>query len=126
VRWAALYLDVNWIVHASVRHIIDRRIVAQQTETWHNLGEFLDGFEMPEDRSLITEAAAEDRTIPNPEIQLADVVLKLRNQHLEHQIASLTQKVSQPETADADKVQLLQQQQQLRAQKRSPLATLEK
>ena len=50
-------------------------------------------------RSLVTEAVAEDRKIPNPETQLADVALKLRNQFLDRQIAALTQKISQPETA---------------------------
>ena len=80
------------------------RLAAQRTETWHSLAEFLDGCESAEQRSLITEAVAEERKIPNPETQLADVTLKLRNQFLDRQIAALTQKISQPETGDDEKI----------------------
>jgi hypothetical protein len=121
VRWAAMHLDIRWISHASVRQIVDRRIAAQEHETWHSLGEFLDSCELPEERSLITEAVTEDRKIPNPETQLADVALKLRNHFLDRQIGALTQKISHPDTADAERNQLLQQQQQLKLQKRAPL-----
>ncbi len=125
MRWAALHLDVNWIAHPQVRQLVDLRLAAQEHETWHNLAEFLDSCESAEQRSLITEAVAEDRKIPNPETQLADMTLKLRNQFLDRQIGALTQKISSPEVADAEKMQLLQQQQQLKSQKRSPLAPIQ-
>ena len=64
--------------------------------------------------------------MPNPEIQLADVTRKLRDQFLEQQIAALTQKISSPEIADAQKLEFLHEQQRLKQQKRSPLAPLEK
>jgi len=121
-RWAARHLDVNWIAHAPVRHLVDLRLAAQEHETWHSLADFLDACESAEQRSLITEAVANDREMPNPETQLADVALKLRNQFFDRQIAALTQKISQPETADAEKVRLLQEQQSLKLQKRLPLA----
>jgi DNA primase len=122
-RWAALHLDVNWIAHAAVRQLVDLRLAAQEHETWHSLADFLDACESAEQRSLITEAVAEDRKMPNPETQLADVALKLRNQFLDRQIAALTQKISQPETADDERVALLREQLKLKEQKRSPLAS---
>jgi DNA primase len=123
-RWTAAYLDVNWIAHALVRRIVERRISTVAQGGGHNLAAFLDDFEVPDERNLITEAAAEDRPIPNPETQLADVILKLRNQSLDREIGALTQKVSQPETPDPDKLQLLQEQQRLKLRKRSPLEPL--
>ena len=72
-------------------------------------------------RGLVTEAVAEDRKLPNPDQQLADVVLKLRNQFLDRQIAASIQRASQPETSEADRMELLRQQQELRQQKRAPL-----
>jgi hypothetical protein len=72
-------------------------------------------------RNLITEAVAEDRKIPNPEQQMADVTLKLRNQFLDRQIAVLTQKAAQPEISDAEKIELLRTQEKLRQQKRAKL-----
>src|SRR5208337_3758554 len=68
--WVALHLDVNWIAHPPARKIIEQRLAAQTTETWKSLAAFLDECETPEMRSLVTEAVAEDRKIPNPEQQL--------------------------------------------------------
>ncbi len=124
VPTAALNLDPNWILHPHVRQLIDLRLAAQEHETWHSVSEFLDSCELAEQRSLITEAVTADRKFRNPETRLADMTLKLRNQFLDRHIGALTQKISSPETADAEKIQLLQEQQQLKSQKRSPLAPL--
>jgi DNA primase len=126
VATAALNLEANWISHPQIRQLVDLRLAAQEHETWHSLTEFLDSCESSEQRSLITEAVAADRKIPNPEIQLADMTLKLRNQFLDRQIGALTQKISQPDLADDERVALLREQLKLKEQKRSPLAPLEK
>ena len=126
VAVAMLNLDVNWILHPHIRQIVDLRFAAQEHKTWHNLAEFLDSCESAEQRSLITEAVTEDRKIPNPETQLTDMALKLRNQFLDRQIGALTQKISQPQIADDEKVALLREQMQLKEQKRLPLSPLEK
>lgn len=122
VAWAALHLDMNWISHPLARQIVERRLAAQVNETWKSLAAFLDECGTPEMRALVTEAVADDRKLPNPDQQLADVTLKLRNQYLDRQITALTQKASQPEVADVEKVELLRDQQKLRDQKRVPLA----
>jgi DNA primase len=121
VGWLALHLDVNWILHPLVRQIIEKRLTAQTNESWKSLAAFLDECESPEMRSLVTEAVAEDRKIPNPDQQLGDVVLKLRNQFLDRQIAASIQRASQPEMGEAGGVELLREQQTLRQQKRASL-----
>jgi len=121
VAWAALHLDANWISNPLARQIVTQRLAAQTNETWKSLAAFLDECESPEMRGLVTEAVAEDRKLPNPDQQLADVTLKLRNQSLDRQITVLNQKASLPETSDAEKVQLLREQQELRQQKRASL-----
>jgi DNA primase len=121
VGWAALHLDVNWISHPFVRQIVERRLTAQTNETWQSLAAFLDECESSGMRGLVTEAVAEDRKIPNPDQQLGDVILKLRNQFLDRQIAASVQRASQSETSEADRMELLRQQQELRHQKRAPL-----
>ena len=122
--WAALHLDVNWISHPVARQIIGQRLAAQADESWKSLAAFVDSCDSAEMRSLVTEAAAEDRKIPNPEQQLADVAMKLRNQFLDRQIAALTQKASQPEMPEAEQTELLRQRENLRGQKRAPLSPL--
>jgi DNA primase len=126
VAWTAAHLDLNWISHLATRQTIDLRLAAHEHETWQNLGAFLDGCESAEQRSLITEAVAEERKIPNPEKQLADLTQKLRNQFLDRQIGALTQKIGQPQTSDAEKIELLREQLKLKEQKRAPLSPLPK
>ena len=122
--WTALHLDVNWISHPLARQIVERRLATQTGETWKTLAAFLDECESQEIRNLVTETAAEDRKIPNPETQLADVILKLRNLFLDRQITALAQKANQPDIPDAGKIELLREQQKLRERKRAPLSPL--
>lgn len=124
VAWAAAHLDVAWIEHQLVRRIIEGRVSAQRNESWQSLASFLDDCDSAEMRSLVTEAATEERQIPNPEKQLADVVLKLRNQFLDQQITALAQKAALPEIPDAEKLELLHRQQALRKQKAGLLLPL--
>jgi DNA primase len=124
VAWLALHLDLDWISSPLVRQIVERRLAAQKNETWKNLAAFLDECDSGGMRNLVTEAVTEDRKIPNPEQQMADVVLKSRNQFLDRQISALTQKASQPEIPDAEKIELLRDQKKLREQKQAKLFAL--
>jgi len=124
VAWAALHLDVNWILHPLARKIVSQRLAAQKGESWKSLAAFLDECEMPGMQNLITEAVAEDRKIPIPEQQLADVVKNLRNQFLDRQIAVSIQRASQPETGEVERDELLRAQQQFRQLKRESLKPL--
>ena len=125
VAWAALHLDVNWISHPVAWQIVEQRLAAQTDESWKSLAAFLDECDSAEMRNLVTEAVAEDRKIPNPDQQIADVALKLRNQFLDRQIAALTQKASQPEMPETEQTELLREREKLRGQKRAPLTPLE-
>jgi len=124
VAWTAKHLDVNWLVHPLIRQIVAQRFEAENHGTWQSLGAFLDACDSAPMRSLITEAAAEDRKIPNLEQQMADMILRLRNQFLDQRIATLTQQASQPDVTDADRINLLREQQQLRQQKQGKLFAL--
>ena len=122
--WVAAHLNPEWIQHALTRHIISQRLAAQTGPTWRGLAAFLDEFDSPEARNLITEVTAGDRAIPNPAQQLADLTLRLRNAFIDRQLAALTHRASQPETGEAERLDLLRQQQQLRLTKRQPLNPL--
>ena len=60
----------------------------------------------------------------HPEMQLADVVLKVRNQFVDRRIAASIQRLSLPEIPETERLQLLQEQQELRAFKRRTLAPM--
>jgi hypothetical protein len=121
VEWTAAHLDVNWVRHPLVRQFVTQRLEAHRNQTWRDLPGFLDQCEAPELRNLITGAIMEARPLPDPAQQIADVTLRLRNGHLERQIAALLQRMSQPEITEDQRLEFLKQQQQLRALKRQPL-----
>lgn len=122
--WLAAHLDPSWIQHPHVRDIVSRRLKAHREKNWRSLGAFLDEFAAPSVRSLITELISDEREIPNPDQQLADVVLRVRNQFVDQQMAALTQQLSQPGITDAQNVELLQHLQQWRQFKKQPLVPL--
>jgi len=124
VNWLVVHLDPNWIQHPIVKDVVGQRLRSEADGSWRSVGLFLDQFESPQVRSLITETTMDDREIPNPEQQLADLTLRLRNQSLDRQLAALTLRISQPETSDSEKLELLRQQQQLKQLKRQPLLPL--
>ena len=121
--WLALHLNADWIEHALVREIIQRRLTAHAHETWQSLAAFLDEFDSADAKNLITEAVTEERPIPNPTQQIADVTLRLRNQFMDRQLTEMTHRASQPETPEEEKLELLRRQQELRTLKRQPLVS---
>ena len=121
VGWAAAHLDPGWVQHPLAKQIVAQRLAVHANQTWTSLAAFLDGCDTPDMRSLVTEATAEPRPIPNPSQQLADVALRLRNQFIARQLAALMQRANQPETSEADRLDLLRQQQELRQLMRQPI-----
>jgi DNA primase len=124
VEWLRAHLDLNWIQHAVVRQIITQRLAAQADGSWQGVAAFLTHCDAAAMRSMITEATAEDRPIHNPTQQSNDIVLRLRNQFIDGQITALTQRSGQPEFGEAERLEMLHQQQEFRRLKRQPLAPL--
>jgi DNA primase len=123
-EWIKAHLDLIWVQHTRVRQIVQLRLEMQVEESWSGVAAFLAHAESDHVRRLITEATAEDRVIPNARQQLGDIVLRLRNQFLDRQLNSLTQRASQPELSDNERRKLLEQQTALRLLKRQPLSPL--
>jgi DNA primase len=121
VPWAAQHLQPDWIQHPVVREIIERRLAAHVHQTWLSFAAFLGDCDTPEMQSLVSEAAIAEREIPNPMQQLTDLATRLRNQHLDRQLAALMQQMNQPELSEASRLELLQQQMEMRALKRKPV-----
>jgi len=95
--------------------------MAQANRNWKSLAAFIAEFEDVEAQNLITSIAADERAVPNSTQQLTDILLRLRNQGIDRQLAALIQKVNQPETSEEERIGLLRQQQELRSFKRQPL-----
>ncbi|HEY3930795.1 MAG TPA: DNA primase [Verrucomicrobiae bacterium] len=134
IKWLSKNVNSDWIPSKSARSVFMRRMELDEKNTWRGIPEFVADFndQIMQSfigecltRPLITNTDGSKMTrkteLPNPEMQLTDVTLKLRNQFLERQIAALAQKASQPEISDSEKIELLQKQQKLREQKRASL-----
>lgn len=120
--WLSRNLDLEWVQHPLVRQIVSLRVAAEANATWQGLAAFLTTCEEAEMRNLITEAAAENRPIPNPEQQIKDIALRLRNQFIDRQLAALSRDANQPGLNDEERLGLLRRQQELRQLKRQPMA----
>jgi DNA primase len=123
-EWTAAHLNPDWIQHPLARQIVSKRLDAHRAKNWTGLGAFLSECEVPEMKNLITEAAAEDRPIPSPEQQLADVTVRLRNQFIDRELSASSQRANQPATSETERLGILHRQQELRQLKRQPLKPL--
>jgi hypothetical protein len=75
-------------------------------------------------RCLITECASEQRVIPEPEKQLADVILRLRNTAFDAMLTRLSATLADSTRPESEQLAALAEQIRLRAEKRRPLEPL--
>ena len=121
VAHVAARLQLDWLSHAGVRRIVGRRLQLQAEQQWHGPAAFLGEFEDdPSVQALLSRCLAEDRSIPLPEQQLVDILLYLRNQALTRKMNELLQRINHPDVTEAERLDLLQQQKELRALKQQP------
>ncbi|MBL9175546.1 MAG: DNA primase [Verrucomicrobiales bacterium] len=119
-HFAALHLDPLWVTHPVVR-----RVIALHFAFGGDVAGLLGQFEGDDHaRTLVAEAAAERRSIPEPEKQLADTILRLRNAALDREIVQRTARMTDPEASEAERTEALENLNRLRLAKRQPLALL--
>jgi len=120
-HFTAVHLDPGWIRHETVR-----RILVLQFQSPGDIAGMLSHLEDDElARSMVTEAASERRTLPNPETALADTLVRLRNQWLDERIGDTTRTLADPALEDSERLALLTELQRLRTSKRLPLQPLD-
>jgi DNA primase len=122
--WTRAHLHLDWIQNALVRQIVECRLAPDDDGGNAQPASILHRLEDGRARSLVTEALIEDRPIPQPEQQLADIVTRLRNQSIDREVAALNQTLGQPELPPEETHTILQELAGLRAAKRGPLAPL--
>lgn len=124
VDWVQQHLDLNWVQHSQVRAVIASRFEAQANDVWQGIATLLAKCEPGGMHGLITEATAENRPIANAEQQLRDIMLRLRNQHIDRQLSALTHRAHQPGASEEENMEVMREQQSLRELKRQPLSPL--
>jgi DNA primase len=119
---AAAHLNANWLMNSAVQRIVQRCLKAVE-ETLPQGAAFLSEFhDDSAAQALIGTILAEHHPIPEPEKQMMDVLTHMRNDFLNAEVQRLTRELTHPDVPDERRLQLLQQQQELRAQRQKPLA----
>lgn len=125
LSWVAAHLDCDWILHATLRHIVGLRLAQAGSELPMELAPLLNQLaEDPFATQLVTEAAFEQRKVPELEKQLEESVLRLRNLWIDRQLALLTGQLTDLSMPDNERLGIEKRRQELRAWKKSPLTEL--
>ncbi len=119
--WLIAHLDLDWVSHLTTRQLLARRLDAHAHQTWRGAAGFLSEIEAESARVLLSESLADARPAENPQQQLADVLLRLRNQFIDRRLMRFTQESARAGIAESELLPLLQQQQYLRRLKQQPL-----
>ena len=128
IEWIAAHLEIGWLSDSSVREIISRRLSAHAAGSWHGVAAWLSESENPAWNNLVTEILADSRPIASPEAVLKgapnrDGAVKiLRDRFIDRRLAAISQRLSTPGLSESEQTALLHESQDLRQQKKQPLA----
>jgi DNA primase len=119
--WAVEQLAPEWVEHPAARVVVDALFAAQHAGRAADAPALLAAVTDEGARLLITASAALDRPIPNPGVQLADVITRLRNLHIESHRATLRRRMADPAVDEEERLALLREDSELRALKQQPV-----
>jgi DNA primase len=125
LEWVRTHVSPDWVQNSIVREIVQARLRQDSDGEEIQAAAIFRELQSPRARSLITEALAETRSIPNPRQQLMDLATRLRNTFLDKQMAGIMQSISTPGIAAEESTRLLRERLALQAIKRGPLQPLE-
>ena len=134
VQWVAQHLQTAWLTNPLVCEVTTRRLRLHEDHQWLGLPSFLSSFEDAAVKDLLGEVLMRplvqhrdgtshrvQEEIPRPLEQLADVVLKFRNESLERETAQLNQRLGNPELAAEEQASIVQRLAAIRQEKRAAL-----
>jgi DNA primase len=121
VEWALGHLDLQWVEHPVVRHVLEVRFAAFQRGEQPGVPQLLAELEDPRATALVTEAAATTSPIEERARIMMDAVRRVRDRAYERELADLTRVIANPTTAPAERVAALQRQMELRRARTQPL-----
>jgi DNA primase len=119
--WLRVHLQPVWLQHPGVRQVMELCLQRHADQTWSGAASLLSDIEDEALRSFVSELLAEARPVPNPQQQLTDILVRLRNQALDREMAPLLQQTNTPDLTEGDRVELLRHLQKLRTAKTQPL-----
>ncbi len=121
-EWLEAHLDLDWVAHPAVREILQQHFALAAGSAGVGMPELLS--ELPSDafKRLATEAVTDGRTIPDPDKQLRDIVLRLRNQFIERRLVGIKRELTG--ASDEQLTKFLAERKQLKDLTSHPLEPL--
>ena len=123
IDWLQHHLDPAWIAHATTRDITRAflRHVSEDGAMAGILGALADN---PHALRIVTEAAAQQRAIPDIPRQLADATRKIRDAWIDRQVILVGTRLGDPASDHESQIAALREQQELRALRKAALTPL--
>jgi DNA primase len=127
VEWVGAHLELDWLVHATTRRIVEQRIEKMREDRWIGMAAWLEDLEDEQVRSFVTEILADERPATELEKILKGepgkkgIVELLRDKYVDRQLAAINQRMADPNLTDEITVALTEQKLALRRLKQSPL-----
>jgi DNA primase len=118
---AATHLDLGWIQHGLVRHILQLRLTPTEEGVYPSVATLMGLLPDDTSRRLAGEAAMDPRPLPNPSKTLTDLLTTMRNQGLDREIELLKRQLVDP-AFNEQHTSLISQLAELRTRKRVPVA----
>jgi DNA primase len=119
--YVAAHLNPSWLVHPGVRAAVSLRLEAHLHQNWSGPAAMLSQMEDDALRAIISQILADPHPVAQPQQQLSDILVGLRNQSIDREIASIQQLIARADVAEAERVQALDRLQKLRLAKKEPL-----
>jgi hypothetical protein len=129
VEWAARHLDLNWIENKLLREVIGKVLDLHSAGSWVGAAASLQQFESQAAQHLITRAVTArriEKAEANGRLErgLIGTILKLRNDFIERELKTLTQRRLQPGVTDEEAMQIEKRKMELRKMKTQPIESL--
>ena len=121
MEWLVQHLDLAWVRHGTVRAVVMFRFDLLADGKSFEIRDLIESLQEASAKSLVTEAATDERAIPNPREQLGDIVLRMRNLFIDSELQRLSQGSVDPEDDELARAGHVLELQQL---KRRPLELL--
>ncbi len=118
--WFIRHLDPHWLAHALTRELVETRFSLQHEPAAAMIAQLTH----ESARALASELLTEDQNLPETSRQAEDIVSRLRNRHLDREIARLMTQAGATGMDDQTQIRLLREVEALRRMKREPLAPL--
>jgi DNA primase len=120
-NWVCGVLNPMWIQNDTVRRILEYCLQeiseGRKIDNARMMSAFSDTFT----QNIIAEFMFLEKPVNDPQKQFRDLLLRLRNQFLDRQMAEVVQKLGEPGLSDEERNYYLQQQAELRQMKKIPL-----